>query len=644
MKTPARLLALLLSAAIAAAADPAERFLLSTRGELAAVEAKARAHPWAQAILDRQLAAAEAALRAPIEVPAGPGNVDFFYACKQDGAPLRAAADGAHVCSKCGAEYRGAAYDAVLNREKHVGNARRVVALGFGYAFTGRREFARRAAELLNAYAALYPKLERFDLRGEARSNGGRLFSQTLNEADWLIDVSEGYGMARGGLAAAERTAIEQALLRPMAETIRSNHWGLHNKQSVINAALGGVAFLTGDQALLAEVLDHPQRGFRHLLAKGTTDDGLWLEGTIHYHYKVLRAFVTLAEAARVHGIDLYDERLRKMFEAPLRVALPDGSALPFNDNGGGPLVGSRYTALYELGFARYRDPLFGRMIATAPRTSVDALLYGAPEVPGGPVIPTESVLLPAAGVAVLRSGGNAAAIRFGLHGGSHGHYDKLNLVTYGAGRMWGWDPGSDYSSPLQVQYYPTTVAHNTIVVSNRLQNGTNQGRVERWEVTPEATTLVVYLPDASDNTGFRRTLTLRGDELEDTVEVIAATRKSYHWVFQAPGEFSSSLTFAPHHGFPGDRANENGYQHLKNLRRAMTDDDWTATWTQAGARMTIRFAAEEGTEIFLVDAPGGKLVPTVPKILVHRQCIDTVYRAKHRFEKVAQPVTLVRP
>ena len=86
----------------------------------------------------------------------------------------------------------------------------------------------------------------------------------------------------------------------------------------------------------MREAVDDPQRGFRAQIARGVTDDGLWYEGSLGYHHYTMSALWPLAEAARLQGVDLFSDRFRSMFDAPLNLALPDGQAPGFNDNGGG--------------------------------------------------------------------------------------------------------------------------------------------------------------------------------------------------------------------------------------------------------------------------------------------------------------------
>ena len=186
-----------------------------------------------------------------------------------------------------------------------------------------------------------------------------------------------------------------------------------------------------------------------------------------------------LAEAARLTGVDLYSQRFRTMFDAPLALALPDGEAPGFNDNSGGNVHTA--AALYELAYARWQRPEYGRLSGQSDRNNPQALLYGAATLPQGPVIPTASVLMKNAGFALLRGKGNAVAIRFGKHGGGHGHPDKLNIVTYAAGHLFGLDPGSiHYGVPLHREWYRKTIAHNTVTVDGADQAAAD-GELDAW-------------------------------------------------------------------------------------------------------------------------------------------------------------------
>lgn len=51
--------------------------------------------------------------------------------------------------------------------------------------------------------------------------------------------------------------------------------------------------------------------------------------------------------------------------------------------------------------------------------------------------------------------------LKFGPHGGGHGHYDKLGFVSYARGGILAVDPGTQpYGAPTHDTWDKMTVAH----------------------------------------------------------------------------------------------------------------------------------------------------------------------------------------
>lgn len=623
-----------------------DHYLLVTAAEMDAARQKADAQPWAARAHDRVIAEAERAHSSPVHVPERGGQWNLWYSCKRDGRRLETVSATEHRCPACGTVYTGEPYDSVVVSMRHDANAEAVLNLALAYRLTERRVFADHAGEILRGYAARYPSYPRRDKWGEDQPGGARVFSQTLDEARWLVQVVWAYCLVQDTLSPDTRRRIETDFLLPAAALLRADHWGVHNKQCWMNAAFGLVGFAVGDAALIAEAIDHPERGFRAMIARGVTDDGLWWEGSASYHAMVLHALVLLAEAARCGGIDLYMGRFLRMWEAPLALAMPDGDAPGFNDGSATNVF--TLGPLYEIGYARTRRPAYGRLVAATARDSREALLVGLEETPSGSCLPERSTLLAASGCAVLRSPEVAVAVRFGLHGGGHGHMDKLSIVTHGAGASFGLDPGTvAYSVPLYEGWYRATLAHNTVLMSRGTQAPVNAGTAEHWGDEPDRTTLTVTTDSAYPDTLLRRTLTLRGHELDDRFECFNPVRHGWEWVFHSPGAFTASLDFRPL-GKPLGASD--GYQYVANVAEAYTDGEWWARWEQGDARLTLHFAAAPGTRIFSGVGPGkattrdfagfdpaGDTRGGVPMLIVRRLSINAVFAATHRYERIAR-------
>src|SRR5262249_47177180 len=148
-----------------------------------------------------------------------------------------------------------------------------------------------------------------------------------------------------------------------------------------------------------------------------------------------------LAEAARHCSVDLYDARFKSMFDGPLALAMPNLSLPNFNDSG---FVGlTSQSPLYDLAFARWKDPRYVPLINEGGRKSDLSLWFGAPQLPAGAALVGQgSRNSLASGYAILEhsvAGGAGAdatwlCVKYGPHGGGHGHFDKNHFILYGRG------------------------------------------------------------------------------------------------------------------------------------------------------------------------------------------------------------------
>lgn len=637
MRTSFTLVALLFAISPAAAAPTQPHpFLLADKGEIAAAKDKAARRPWARAALNRVMAAADAALARPAAVPGKVGQWAHWYSCPVHGQRLQTVSATQHRCPVDGHVFTGDPYDAVVIGIEHGRLAGAVRDLGLAWQFTGDRKYARHAAAILLAYAEHYPSYPRHNIRGEDATGGGKVLAQTLDEAVWLIPLTQGYDLVWDTLSPEERERIEKNVLLPAAEVIRGHKMGVHNIQCWKNSAVGLVGFVTGAEELVREAVDDPERGFKRQIESGVTADGLWYEGSMGYHQYTMQALWPLAEAARHAGMDLYSDRYRTMFLAPLRLALPDGNPPGFNDSFGGNV--KSLANLYEIASVRWKSPEFGGLVAFASadgaRSSLQALLYGAEELPAGrAAIPEESVLMREAGFAVLRarrgSGVDALAVRFGRHGGGHGHPDKPGIVLYGAGELLALDPGSiAYGVPLHREWYRTTVAHNTVSVDRQLQSNAD-GTLESWESTNDKSSLTATADRAYPGVRMRRSLSLvareGGSVAGDVFEVSSDTEHTYDWVLHVQGDLASSLKFEPCE--PAGDAN--GYQHIEGWQCARTDAAWEVGWTYKGARLGLKMKGAPGTVVYRGAGPGRNPMEHVPLILVRRKTAATVFDAE---------------
>ena len=509
-----------------------------------------------------------------LALPPEGGQWWHWYVCPSTGVRLRFEPPNGHVCPSDNRRLTGWPYEQVIYSERHdaLANAARDLALAF--RLTGKRAYAERAAWILNAYAERYSGFALHDKDNRNTRTGGRVHAQTLDEAIWLIPIAWAFDLLNGSgvLTAAESERIERNLLREAVATIERYDAGISNWQSWHNAGIAAVAFALNDAAQIAKVIDGPS-GFRFQLRRSVSADGFWYEGSFTYHYYALDALLQTAEmAARAGGVDLFgDATFQSLFSAPVRFALPDGTLPAFND---AVTVNLRnYSRWYESAFARWGDPLYGAIAGSRGRGR-DALLFGVPELPEVQSAVLSSAIFPDSGYAVLRSSSDHTAIlKYGPHGGGHGHYDKLNFVSFARGGVLAVDPGTQaYGAPTHATWDQQTVAHNTVVVDERTQSEAT-GELLANQFEPGFAFAKATAGAAYRNARLTRSMLLTAEYALDIFDAESTDGQphQFDWVYHNMGEVVTDLPLAPLTTLP--RAM--GYQHLTGNRAATVASDW---------------------------------------------------------------------
>jgi oligo-alginate lyase len=462
------------------------RLLLNAEG-IATLKARIAAAPWAAASWRELKARVDRDLAKPVVLPPRGGNWSHNYVCPEHGARLRQGKQigpwqWEHICPVDNHVFHGDPTRATLDfngnaiSSVHATYARAVIDDGLVYQMTGEKRYAARAREILLAYTDRYLTYPVHDNQGKSGGRGGHVASQSLTEATWLIDIAQGADLVWATLSEADRSAIADKMLRPaLEEIIIPQKYGIHNIQNRENSAIGLVGFLLNDRKLITLAIDDPQTGFRAQMERGVLPGGFWLEGSTGYHFFAMDGMWPLMEAARNCGIDLYGPKFKSLFDGPLSLTMPDLSLPNFNDSGISPL--QSHAEIYELALARYHDLAYSSVISTN-RSSRMALLFGAEtDEQWASVLqaPRSSRNLTGPGYAILDRGTDTnatwLALKYGPHGGGHGHPDKNSFILYARGEVVAPDVGTHaYGSPLHTGWDKTTLAHNTLVVDEKSQ------------------------------------------------------------------------------------------------------------------------------------------------------------------------------
>lgn len=634
----------LAAVAIAASSPVAQPRLLLNPEDFTRIDRLAAAHAWAADARDTVVVAADGFPKShldrfgleQLELPPDGGQWSLWYVCPVHGVKLEYHPPATHRCPVDRQTYTGWPYDQVIFERRHVelANAARDTALA--WRLTGQRSYAETAAGILVRYADRYggyplkDKDNRADTRGAAR-----VTAQTLDESIWLIAMAWAYDLLAGTdvLDSAQREHIENDLLRAAVAVIQRNDAGIGNWQSWHNAGIGAVGFALQDPKLIEQVIDG-KSGFRFQMKNALLGEGFWHEGSWAYHFYALDALLQLAEMAARSGVDLYtNSGLAAMFSTPLRLAFPDGGLPAFNDSR--PVNPSAYARLYEIAYARYRDPRFAAVAAKQKRRR-NALLWGAPELPATGLSPRRSEIFTDSGYAVLRApaGDHTVIMKFGPHGGGHGHYDKLGLISFALGGVLGLDPGTQsYAAPTHHTWDKVSVAHNTVVVDERSQTKAT-GKLLWYSFGGGFSAVSAAAGPAYPTASLERTLLVTAEYALDSFYVRATdgVARQFDWVYHNQGTTKTELPLAPYDRFPAT----NGYQHLTDNSAAETDQDWQIRFegtTDSTARgLRVWMLAEPGTTVVTGNGLGSDLLTPVPYVMARRNAVET------RFVSLLEP------
>lgn len=398
--------------------------------------------------------------------------------------------------------------------ERHKLNYYEMVDCGIAWQLTGDERYARRVADLLEAYAALYPTLGFHPV--QLSKTPGRIFWQTLNESVWLVHASMAYDCVYDYMTPAERERVERDLFRPLADFLMNGMEGnrennkvfnkMHNHATWATSAVGMIGLVMGDGDLVDRALygsDKTGRngGFVQQLDHLFSPDGYFTEGAYYQRYAIW-PFMVFAQCLENNRPELdifaYRDGILKKAVATLLQLAYDGRFMRFND-----ALEKGYDAqelVYAVNIAYNVDPSDKQLLDVAARYQAwvlpsDAGYKVARDIARGEAQP---LLLRSAlyrdgccgdegGVAVIRSTdpalNSAVTLKATSHGLSHGHYDKLTLAYYDNGREVLADYGAARWLNIEAKYKGhytrenasfamQTVAHNTLVVDERSHFG----------------------------------------------------------------------------------------------------------------------------------------------------------------------------
>ncbi len=405
-----------------------------------------------------------------------------------------------------------------FTHERHKRNYLMLEKAGVLYQILDDKKYGVYVRDMLLAYARLYPTLP---LHPQTRSySRGKLFWQTLNDANWLVSASQAYDCVYEFISPADRVVIEKDLFRPFADflSIGSPQFfnRVHNHSTWGNVAVGMIALVMDDAELLDRALnglkedgltagmkdndgglikkEGQKTGFLANVDEPFSPDGYYNEGPYYQRY-AMYPFLVFAQSLQNKRPDLkiFEHKngiLLKAVNALLNLTKSDGEFFALNDSQKGMSIYSRelVSAVNIAYLFGRRDPALLSIARKQGRVQLDnsgmAVALG---IKSGLEKPFERRSIDLSdgpdgkqgGVAVIRNKKNddelALVLKYTSHGSSHGHYDKLSFSYYNNGEEVLQDYGLSRFVNIEQKgggnylkenttWAKQTIAHNTIV------------------------------------------------------------------------------------------------------------------------------------------------------------------------------------
>lgn len=612
---------------VAEAMTRAERgpFVVANEKTFEDVRSKVKTDDRARTWWNAFRSAADKLLLQPVVIPPRGAAFEQRYVCTNCFVKLEPISLEEHTCKKCGRRYTGWPFADAYFSELHMKAATMASDCALAFRIALNPGYAERAKEILLKYADVYHDYCPHGIHGPGplklgpgkRTLCGRAFDQALCEAIWLLKLLEAYDGIATTLTDGERTQVKDRLIRPAAEIIHYNNYGVHNHECWQLSAYGIAGLVLGDQRLVASSLDH-ERGLMKQLEDGVLDDGLWIEGSPGYHFYVIRGLLPLVTAMSNLGY-APPRAFKRMFDAPFGLLSPTWQIPAFNDSSRMRFYRGSYNNLYEHAASWWRDSAYAWWVGGGDRATKECAIYGNTSEVGACPFVFGNAIYPQSGIAVMRSRSSQAdqgpmpdnylAIDFGPPGGGHGHPDKLNFVLWSK-ELISEDPGCiNLTVPKFWNWHRATLAHNTLVMDGKNQLPA-QGRCFAWAETNGLSLVACDAGGAYKGANVARLMVISGNLVIDYLWAEANANHTWELPFHARGSVETDITLSAlkmpppdittRYGFGHDADGSDAWNWTKNVREGAYTGQFNAFWRKKNGETLIgisqrAFGSESG-------------------------------------------------
>jgi hypothetical protein len=408
--------------------------------------------------------------------------------------------------------------------ERHKKNWITLQKAGVLFQVTGNEKYAVYIRDMLLAYAKLYPTLGLHPTHQSYAT--GKLFWQCLNDANWLVSVSQAYDCVYDWLQKKDRDNIEKNLFKPYADFLSIGNPQffnrIHNHSTWGCAAVGMIGLVMHDDTLVKRALyglpidktksnerdndgglihqpGQDKAGFLAQLDESFSPDGYFAEGPYYLRYAIF-PFLQFSKALannmpELNILGYRDSILKKAVYALLNQTDYQGRFFPINDaQKGMSWKANEVINAVDLVYNQYgQDPTLLSIAAIQNDVILDEAGFSvARDLAKGLSKPFQHKSIDyrdgakgnAGGVGILRASTTpanelCAVMKYSSQGMGHGHFDKLSyslydevgeiLQDYGAARWVNIDQkGGGRYLPENETWAKQTIAHNTLVINEK--------------------------------------------------------------------------------------------------------------------------------------------------------------------------------
>jgi hypothetical protein len=156
---------------------------------------------------------------------------------------------------------------------------------------------------------------------------------------------------------------------------------------------------------------------------------------------------------------------------------------------------------------------------------------------------------------------------KYGHRGPSHAHPDKMNIeVMLGESILTRDLSNAGYASRLCNEWHRMSPSHNTVVVDGKNHVSTEGGIILKF--TEES--LHAKVENVYEGVDYERKIDLLPSGFKDDFIVSSAEEHTYDWFFHSEAKLLSELNYE----VASLEFNENGYQHISNIRKVISDSN----------------------------------------------------------------------